>query len=1295
MFTLSADSGHAQAVVGYDEAQRTFIVRDSNFHHLVEYDAETLLEEQRLSGPAGLVLVPAEKTSFLEGLELPEAGLRDQVHCFHQALDSHCREAAAQALDKLQAGAPAHALTLAADLALCSYDGNTQLTIRCLDGLLERHPQNERLLLQKLDCLGGQDQRDERLALLSQACDRPNCSPAFMLRYADELRQDARELDQAVSWVRRALRKGFGHQALDCLAAVRWAQRAFPEALELYRFAAALNDKSERTAQQYFAVARHLNQTEEALHFLRKRFERYRRRSPFPAISLCHTLIQLGRRPEAIPVLADALQLRPEDGELRVYAAQIAFASGQDAEAGEHLRAAEGRISAARLSRERAKLASGQKDLQPAISLWREILRREPLALDAHQEVARLLAETEGGLAGCRHLEQACKANPRHVGLHQVLFSWLTPEGPRAVQPVLEILIALNPTDAGIRCERVRWLGRLTRWSEALAEADLAVELDPSHPVGHALRGWALKAEGRRPEAMEAYRRAITVSVDYDLSIMQGLVSCAATVLERRLALDFLRTELSRHLVYGSGVLAYRELAARELHADEVVKILQKVVAERPDLWHAWAAVIREFAVQRKFDQAVKAAESATARLPLSAELWNEVAALHQARNDSKSELAAREKALELSPGDIQAMRLLADCLGRAGELARARAMLEGALRTYPRDAGTLYLMALSHWKAAEKDPAIACVKEAVAFHPDFAPGWASLQSWGCDVGQPGLAREIAQRLTEQRKEDPASWLRLARFHWCDENAGEALRGVDQAIALRPTSVEARILKAQILTAEERFAEAAEVCNEMVWGAVAPAELRAMAACILQAEGSCAEAIDKMEASLADAPELLWAWEKMADWHLAEGKIDAAGAVTERISKAFPNSPLPLLRAASEYSRAGNYPEATELLEKALRLDPDCVETRTRLTIIQLQTNQFAAVRETIAALRQLGIEDWALAAEGCLSLQQSDVGFAALRLTELCSMPGAGNAAVELLSGAFFNLGHGPAMCEALERALETPEPFASTGWIWVAALRTKGRLPPLAALLKLQERRRLFRLTTIQYLRSIGCLASSAKFPNRLLSVPLFRWTLLRLKRRLGDLLHKDTEAWVEFALALAATGQKGACGKWIGDWRTRKKLRGSYFPFFELLSDLGKDADALEIGGEALRQASGRDRIRVQMRLAWLEANLGDTRLAAKLLEDLEKDSSVAPLCVVARSIIRVRDAAPEVRAREAVDGFNSIRLSLSRQHLANSPEFVRRYTRRSVGLLAAHGAGFKARLWGAKNTRPPFPHFQARD
>jgi hypothetical protein len=68
------------------------------------------------------------------------------------------------------------------------------------------------------------------------------------------------------------------------------------------------------------------------------------------------------------------------------------------------------------------------------------------------------------------------------------------------------------------------------------------------------------------------------------------------------------------------------------------------------------------------------------------------------------------------------------------------------------------------------------------------------------------------------------------------------------------------------------------------------------------------------------------------------------------------------------------------LLYVSTRLDPDCVETRRRLVIIQLQTNQFGAIRETIAALRRLGIEDWALAAEGCLSLKQSDVGFASVR---------------------------------------------------------------------------------------------------------------------------------------------------------------------------------------------------------------------------------------------------------------------------------------------------------------------------
>src|SRR5262249_46182817 len=176
------------------------------------------------------------------------------------------------------------------ELSLADYDRKSSEALGCLERLLALFPNNERLLLAKLGWMGEREQRAERLALLAGACTSPKCSPLLMLRYAGELKQDVRELALAAGWARRAVRKGSVQLKLDCLAGVLWAKGQTSEALELYRLVACLNDKEEGAARTYFNAARYLNQTEAALAFLKGRFERYGRRSPWPAISLCVVL---------------------------------------------------------------------------------------------------------------------------------------------------------------------------------------------------------------------------------------------------------------------------------------------------------------------------------------------------------------------------------------------------------------------------------------------------------------------------------------------------------------------------------------------------------------------------------------------------------------------------------------------------------------------------------------------------------------------------------------------------------------------------------------------------------------------------------------------------------------------------------------------------------------------------------------------------------------------------------------------------------------------------------------------
>src|SRR5262249_48638220 len=156
-------------------------------------------------------------------------------------------------------------------------------------------------------------------ALLRQVCDRPGTDPVFWWEYAQELAPDAREHAVAMRLLRRAIRfRPLEAGAFATLANVHWDRRRWQEALELYRFAACLNDKDEGLARSCFIASRHLKQDATTLHFLRKRFERFGAVSSWPARTLHWAYGQLGRLGEASDLLEKALARRPNDGDLRL-----------------------------------------------------------------------------------------------------------------------------------------------------------------------------------------------------------------------------------------------------------------------------------------------------------------------------------------------------------------------------------------------------------------------------------------------------------------------------------------------------------------------------------------------------------------------------------------------------------------------------------------------------------------------------------------------------------------------------------------------------------------------------------------------------------------------------------------------------------------------------------------------------------------------------------------------------------------------------------------------------------------
>jgi len=279
-----------------------------------------------------------------------------------------------------------------------------------------------------------------------------------------------------------------------------------------------------------------------------------------------------------------------------------------------------------------------------ALALWRQIWQVEPMALGTNRAMCTLLAEVEGTAAALQHLQAICARFPHNFQLHRLWTEWMREEEPQASESVARRLIAIHPADPWSRRELALCLARQGRLDEALDEAQRAIDLDPNDPYGYSTRGDLRQQAGRLPEAKADFRRALSLSVDVAFAIRALLRACE-TLDERRKALKVVEAELSRQVVFGDGVLTYRQEARLYLDAEAVLASMRVGLRERPDLWQTWSATISQLAEMGRLDEALGLAREATARFPLLPKAWLDVAYVQRMRLDVAGERDALEHA--------------------------------------------------------------------------------------------------------------------------------------------------------------------------------------------------------------------------------------------------------------------------------------------------------------------------------------------------------------------------------------------------------------------------------------------------------------------------------------------------------------------------------------------------------------------------------------------------------------------------------------------------------------------------
>lgn len=1335
--TMGTGMGHLQAIIGYDARRGTLLIRDPYYRHIGEVLMPELLTTQRSSGPRAMAMVPKERADLLTGIDLPEADLYDREFALQTHLVAHRREEAQAEYEAMVAMAPNHRLTLYARRALAAYDGNLTELLACADALIAEFPEDSNIQLFRLSLLRELSRREERLKTLEDlstppvvetvaeatpesaevpapgteaplpttqdtATETPDTQrrrfdPIFWMQYAQELSADAREHTKALGYIRRTLMfSPTNGDALHLKADIFWQQRRFEEALELYRASSCLSDKDENLAYSYFRSARFLKRTEQALSLLRSRYNRFGTRSSFPARTLFYALYELDRTHEALELLEEALLKRPDDGDFLTYAASRYAHLGKFDRADALMQAAEGKLSKTDALRARADMAVARGENVEALSLWRSVLDVEPLAMDAHRSVANLLATTSGAEAVNAHFETATERFPHHYGLHHLWAeSVREPTLDKVREATLARLVEINPADSWTRQERAMFFTERNRIPEAIEEAKIAYQMDPSSSTIFTVRGHICIASSRFEEARASFREAIRLSVDNDYAIAQLMRLCDTTQ-QRRDSLAFIRQELTRQTIFGDGLLAYRRHAQDTLTSEELLQTLHTTLQERPDLWHAWSATITQMVETRRLDEAVKFARLAVERFPLIPPLWLNLAEVHQERGEMEEEQAILQQAIAIRPNWSLAIRELCYAYERARQPEKAVELLTAALSREPLSAENNWALASTLWNMGKREEAIVRLKDALRVEPRYSRAWAQLDEWGRILGREEEVVQVARDYGKRAPREAFAHLTLARvLPTTDNYRPERLAHLDEAIRLSPRLWDAYELKAHILSEARRWDEAFNACRPTTGGRVPPVLLLAAARIEAKRTG-VREAIQRLRGSLASEPQFYEGWQQLADWNRAQGPSAARAYLeaTQKLTEVRPQEAVSWGYLSDARIRNNDRAGSKAALQHAFDVDREYSYAGFALMDMQLEDGELNPASATLAKLDAHSNDPWVAAFGIRLSAKQKEPGIAQQWLTRLVTWPQHHaddiRAAMDSALTVFMESGWTEQATQTLSNLMrDNADVRSEAGGYWVQLClgenQNNGELPRSTPQWSTVE-------GTLPYLRARGEVGVEAMAAYiKALGNREKKTELNHVVRDHWDYLRTHARTWAAVGQALLKVKDERLAADWCADWEMREDLTPRmYMVPVDCARRLNRDAEGLRASRKALEHRLPDHSEPYHATWVALDAALvGNLDEAVPMMERVGDSEELPPnfrfLYGLALAIIRVLQVPSESR-RPAFNQAKDI-LDQTRTLFPNAREnpVLTRYYSRAVKRIASDVGGPMAQMWGVTSAR----------
>lgn len=419
------------------------------------------------------------------------------------------------------------------------------------------------------------------------------------------------------------------------------------------------------------------------------------------------------------------------------------------------------------------QLARGRR--QEAEDAFKKALALAPQSIEAHLAVANFYWNIERPDDARRTLEAALKLQPDHVlvnrGLaalaissghpedaEQYLRRTASPTSPESVLALADYYLAMKrPRDAVDRLGTLRPDRRVKaavderlvrayvmngETGRAHALADEMIKRNPKDATARLVKGELLFGEGRREEALDAVRAAVAANPkDASAQFLLGKVYAARGDIPAAQAAFTEVLKDNPRAASAQVELAKLHLASRQ--SDASVTAAQEALASAPQSVEARVVLIRGLLAKPDLRGAEREIDELARLYPGSAIVEVQRGLLLTARRQSKEARAAFIRALELAPGSFDALGGLTYLDLAAGDVAGARARLDGIIARGKASPAVLMLAARTCLAGRDVRSAEALLRRAIDAEPTLLTAYALL----------GQVYLLQNRLDDARRE--------------------------------------------------------------------------------------------------------------------------------------------------------------------------------------------------------------------------------------------------------------------------------------------------------------------------------------------------------------------------------------------------------------------------------------------------------------------------------------------------------------------------------------------------------------